>query len=120
MANNSDIDLFDNIVNSTNGVSRKDVRNLFVWYNLLSYSLPFQLIFIFVYLSGSKHYSLTMFSVLFIIVMDAVLKNSLERDGRNFYKFNKYIPIVKLWTIPLIVMGVLTTILLVMMTFGLI
>ena len=113
-------DLFATVADANEGVTRKDVRNLFIWYDLLSYALPFQLIFIFVYLIGSNYYPFTMLSVLFIFLMDAILKNSLERDSKNFQKFNKHIPLVKLWVIPLIVMGIVTTVALLITTFGLI
>ena len=113
-------DLFDFVVKENDDVSRKDVKSVFIWYDLLSCALPFQLIFILVYLVGSNCYPFTMCSVLFVFVMDAILKNSLERDGKNYEKFSKHIPIIKLWTIPLIVMGVATTISLIMTTFGLI
>ena len=119
MANKGN-DLFETVADANDGVTRKDVRNLFIWYDLLSYALPFQLIFIFVYLVGSNYYPFTMLSVLFIFLMDAILKNSLERDSKNFHKFNKHIPLVKLWVIPLIVMGIVTTIALLITTFGLI
>ena len=52
--------------------------------------------------------------------MDSILKNSLERDAKNFQKFNKHISLVKLWVIPLIIMGAVTTAALVVTTFGLI
>ena len=120
MLEKTEEDLFSYVVNSNYGITRKDVKRLFIWYNLFSYSLPFQLIFILVYLSGSKYYPFTMLSVLFIFVMDSILKNSLERDGKNYEKFNKHIPIVKLWTIPLIIMGIVTTIYLIAITFGII
>ena len=112
--------LFDDVAEQNEGITRKDVRNLFIWYNLLSYALPFQLIFIFVYLIGSNYYPFTMCSVLFVFVMDSILKNSLERDGKNYQKFSKHIPLVKLWVIPLICMGAVTTIALLITTFGLI
>ena len=104
------MDLFDSVVAVNEGIERKDVRRVFVWYELLSYALPFQLIFIFVYLAGSNYFILTMFSVCFIFIMDAILKNSLERDGKNFEKFYKHISLVKLWAIPLLLLGALTTI----------
>lgn len=113
-------DLFDNIVTENDGITRKDVRNLFIWYDLLSYALPFQIIFIIIHQFGTKYYPFTILSVLFIFVMDAILKNSLERDGKNYNKFSKHIPLVKLWTIPLIVMGVATTVALLITNFGLI
>lgn len=113
-------DLYDSVVANNDGITRKNVRQIFIWYNLFSYALPFQLILIFNYLFGSKSYPYTMCSVLFVFVMDAILKDSLSRDGRNYQKFNKYIPLVKLWTIPLMTMGILTTIALIIITFGLI
>ena len=119
MANKGN-DLFETVADANDGVTRNDVRNLFIWYDLLSYALPFQLIFIFVYLVGSNYYPFTMLSVLFIFLMDAILKNSLERDSKNYHKFNKHIPLVKLWVIPLIVMGIVTTVALLITTFGLI
>jgi hypothetical protein len=61
-----------------------------------------------------------MFSVLFIFIMDATLKDLLEREGKNYEKFNKYIELVQLWAVPLIVMGVITTISLIIVTFGLV
>ena len=118
--NENGMDLYDSVVAANEGITRKDVRNLFIWYDLLSYALPFQLIFIFVYLVGSNYFAFTMCSVLFIFIMDAILKNSLERDAKNFQKFNKHIPLVKLWVIPLLCMGSVTTIALIITTFGLI
>ena len=113
-------DLFENVASANDGISRKDVRNLFLWYDLFSCVLPFQLIFIIVYLTGTNYYPFTMCAVLFIFIMDAILKNSLERDGKNYSKFSKHIPLVKLWTIPLIIMGTLTTVALIITTFGII
>ncbi len=115
-----ELDLFDSVVSANDGITRKDVRNLFIWYDLLSYALPFQLIFVIVHLIGSNYYPATMLSVLFIFIMDSILKNSLEKDGKNFSKFNKHIPLVKLWVIPLIIMGIVTTAALLITTFGLI
>ena len=115
-----EMDLYDSVVAANEGITRKDVRNLFIWYDVLSYALPFQLIFIFVYLIGSNYFAFTMCSVLFIFIMDSILKNSLERDGKNYQKFSKHIPLVKLWVIPLVCMGIVTTIALLITTFGLI
>ena len=120
--NNSEkeLDLYDSVVAANEGITRKDVRNLFIWYDLLSYALPFQIIFITVYLLGSNYFAYTMCSVFFIFIMDAIIKSSLEKDGKNFQKFNKHIPLVKLWVIPLLCMGAVTTVALIITTFGLI
>ena len=53
-------DLYETVAAANNGVTRNDVRNLFIWYDLLSYALPFQLIFIFIYLVGSNYYPFIM------------------------------------------------------------
>jgi hypothetical protein len=113
-------DFYDGVASANEGISRKDVRSLFIWYDLLGYALPFQLIFILVYALGSSSYAMTMFSVLFIFIVDSIIKNSLERDAKNFQKFYKYISLVKLWVIPLIIMGSVTTAALIVTTFGLI
>ena len=59
--NNSEkeLDLYDSVVAANKGITRKDVRNLFIWYDLLSYALPFQIIFITVYLLGSNYFAYT-------------------------------------------------------------
>ena len=101
------IDLFESIANKDDCITRKDVRNLFIWYDLLSCVLPFQLILIFLYLTGSKCYFFTILPILFIFLIDSILKNSLERDTRNYEKFNKHIPLVKLWVVPLVLMGII-------------
>lgn len=111
-------DLYDFVVSENDGVTRKDVRNLFVWYDLLSYILPFQLIFIIICLNGSKNFAMTIFSACFIFAMDAILKNSLERDGKNFQKFYKNLSLIKLWVIPLTLTGIITMVILIITTLG--
>ena len=72
------------------------------------------------YFLGFYHYSITMLSVLFVFVMDSTLKNSLEKDGKNYQKFNKHMSLVKLWTVPLIVMECICTAALIVATFRLV
>ena len=103
-------DFFDSIVVSNEGITRKNVRDLFIWYDLLGYALPFQLIFICIYLAGIRSYPITMVSIIFVLIVDSILKNSLEKDGKNYQKFSKHIALVKLWTIPLLVMGTFATV----------
>ncbi len=116
----SNEEFYQGVIDANDGIQAKDVRNLFIWYDLLSVALPFQLIFILINLLGASYYALTMCSVFFIFIMDSILKKSLEKDGKNFQKFNKHIPLVKLWVIPLILMAIVTTIALIIVTFGLI
>ena len=61
-----------------------------------------------------------MCSVLFVILTDSIIKYSIEKDNKNFMKFHKHISLVKLWVIPLMFMGIVTTIALLVTTFGLI
>ena len=112
-------EFYEGIAAVNTGVTVADVKSLFIWYDLLSYALPFQLIFIIsVYLFGASSFPVTMISVLFIFLMDSILKNSMERDGKNFAKFNKHLALVKLWTLPLICMGVITSVALIATVFG--
>lgn len=112
-------EFYEGIAAVNTGVSVADVKSLFIWYELLSYALPFQLIFIIsVFLFGASSFPITMVSVLFIFLMDSILKNSMERDGKNFAKFNKHLALVKLWTLPLICMGAITSVALIASVFG--
>lgn len=116
----SNTEFYAEIVAVNEGINRKDVEKVFVWYDLLGCFLPFQIIFILVHALGSGQYAYTMFSALTIIIMDSILKNSLEKDGKNFEKFHQNIPLVKLWVIPLIVMGIVATVAMLMTKFGII
>jgi hypothetical protein len=117
---NTTNDFYEEVVAANDGITKKDVKKLFIWYDLLGYSLPFQLIFILVYAIGANKYWITMFSVIFIFIVDALLKSSLEKDGKNYVKFSKHISLVKLWVIPLVIMGILTTASLLAVNLGLI
>ena len=92
---------------------------MFIWYDLFSYALSFQLIFIFAY-SANLNYATTMLSAVFILLMDTVLKNALEKDGNAYKKLSERMSLVKLWTIPLLILGVITTVSIIIVTFGLI
>lgn len=113
-------DFFDSIVISNEGITRKNVTELFIWYDLLGYALPFQLIFIVLYMAGVFSYPITMVSVIFVLLVDSILKSSLEKDGKNYQKFSKHIALVKLWTIPLLIMGIVTTVALLLAAFKLV
>jgi len=113
-------EIYDGVMAVNNGVTKKDIRKIFLWYDLLSYIIPFQLISILVYANDFKNYQFTVVSVLFIFVMDAIIRDALERDGKNYQKFKKYIPIVKLLAVPLIITGIITTAILVGTTFKII
>lgn len=106
------------VVEANEGIEVKDVKRLFLWYDLLSCLLPFQLIFIITYALGSKYYSLTICSLFFILITDTGIKAALEKDGAKFVKLQKQIPLVKLWVIPLALMAIATTICLLGVTFG--
>jgi len=111
--------IYANVVAANNGITEKNVRSLFIWYDLFSYALSFQLIFLFAY-SNNIGYSLTMLSALFILIINSKLKNFLEKDAKSYKKFAKKMSLIKLCTIPLLIVGVSSTIGIVMVTFGLI
>lgn len=104
-------EFYDSVAMANEGVTAKDVKQLFIWYDLLSYALPFQIIFIMIYAIGigPRYYAFTVLSVLGILVIDSTIKNILEKDATKFALFNKYISLVKLWAIPLLIMGICTT-----------
>jgi hypothetical protein len=112
-------EMYSNVIASNEGVTEKNVRSLFIWYDLFSYALSFQLIFIFAY-STNLNYATTMFSVIFIIMMDVLLKNVLDKDSKSYQRLANQLSLVKLWTIPLLILGILTTVALLVVTFGLI
>ena len=112
-------DLFDSVVLANDGITKNNVRELFFWYDLFGCALLFQIIFICAYFLGFHHYSITMLSVLFVIVMDAILKNSLEKDGKNYQKFHKHISFIKLLTVPLIAIEIICTFALIVTAFRL-
>jgi len=116
---NSKKDLFDTIVLANEGITRKNVRELFFWYDLFGCTLLFQIIFMCAYFLEFQHYSITMLSVLFVVVMDSILKNSLEKDAKNYQKFNKHISFVKLLTVPLIAIEIICTFALIITAFRL-
>ena len=111
---------YDSVAMYNEGVTAKDVKQLFIWYDLLSYVLPFQIIFIMIYAIGigPKYYGFTVLSVFGILATDSTIKNILERDATKFALFNKYVSLVKLWAIPLLIMGICTTLALLYATFS--
>lgn len=116
---NNKKNFYQEIADNNNGVEAKNVKSIFIWYDLLSFALSFQLIFIFAYSVGID-FAATMLSALFIIVTDTLLKVFLTKDSKNFEKLNSQMALVKLWTVPLIVLGLATMVSLIVVTFGLI
>ena len=108
-----------NDVMVSEGVELKSLKKMFIWYDLLSCALSFQLLFILAYSIGID-YSATMLCVLCIVAMDIGLKNALERDSKNYKKLESNMALVKLWTISLLTMGIATSVALIMVTFGLV
>lgn len=112
--------LYEGVIAANTGITKNDIKSIFIWYILFSCTLSFQIIFILIYSLGSRNYAFTMCSVFFICLMDAIIKNALERDGKNYQIFKKHISLIKLWVIPLVIMGIVTTVILIGTTFGLI
>ena len=112
-------DMYFDVIAKNDGITKKDVKNLFIWYDLFSYALSFQLIFIFAY-SINANYATTMLSALFILIMDTVLKNVLEKDSTSYKRLAERMSLVKLWTIPLLILGIVTTASIIAVTFGLV
>ena len=101
-------ELYEAVVAGNENVSVKNVRNVFVWYNLFAFSISFQLLFIISHMFDWR-YSVTMFSSVFIILVDAIVKELLDKDVKNYKRLKAELPLVKLWVIPLMVMAIATT-----------
>ena len=101
-------ELYETVAAGNENVTVKDVKNIFVWYDLFAFSISFQLLFIISHLFDWR-YSVTMFSPVFIILIDAIVKELLDKDVKNYKRLKVELPLVKLWTIPLIVMAIATT-----------
>ena len=52
--------------------------------------------------------------------MDTVLKNVLEKDSTSYKRLAERMSLVKLWTIPLLILGIVTTASIIAVTFGLV
>ena len=50
-----------------------------------------------------------MFSAVFIILVDAIIKEFLDRDVKNYKRLKSELPLVKLWVVPLIIMAIVKT-----------
>ena len=110
---------YQEIAEENEGIEAKNVKNIFVWYDLFSFALSFQIIYI-ISASFGWNFSATIISAAFVILTDTILKLSLTKNGKNYEKLNSQLALVKLWTIPLMFLGVATIVALIIVTFGLI
>ena len=97
--------LFNKVVKENEGITNIDVRKIFIWYDLLGFSVSFQLLFIFSYLCN-WNYAVTTFSCVFIILVDSIIKELLEKNPKNFKRLKGELPLVKLWVFPLIFIAI--------------
>ena len=110
---------YQEVADNNEGVDAKNVKSIFLWYDLLSFALTFQLIYILAY-SLRINFAATIFSTVFIVVTDTLIKLSLMKDSKNYIKFKSQLALVKLWTVPLMFLGIATIIALIIVTFGLV
>ena len=102
-------EIFNDVIKNNNEVSVKDIKRFFIWYDLLGFCISFHLLFIFS-LIYDWQYAVTSFSCVFIILVDSIVKEFLERDPKNYIKLKNELPLVKLWVLPLIVIALISTI----------
>lgn len=105
---NSTKELYEKISKENVDVNVKDVKRMFLWYDLLGFGLSFQLLFISSYVCNWK-YAITTFSCLFIILVDAMVKEVLDKDPKNYIKLKNELPLVKLWALPLVCIATIST-----------
>ena len=110
---------YQEIAEKNEGIEPSSVRSLFIWFDLFSFALSFQLLYIAAYSLGMS-FSITFFSILFIFITDSLVKINLRQDSKNFEKLKSQLALVKLWTIPLMALGICTMAALIVVTFGLI
>ena len=100
--------LYGLVADANENTTARDVRNIFIWYDLFGFALSFQLLFIFAYLKNWG-YAVTTFSTIFIVLIDTIIKEILAKDVKNYKKLKNELPLVKLWVIPLLAMALVTT-----------
>ena len=112
-------DFYQEIAEANEGVAAKNVKSIFLWYDLLSFSLAFQLFYI---ISSvlKINFAATIFSAVAIVITDTMVKLFLMKDSKNYQKLKGQLALVKLWTIPLMALAAVVLIALVGITFGLI
>ena len=111
--------IYEKVISVNEGTTKDNIKSLFIWYDLFGFSLTFQLLFVFAYLMNlSNAYTATIFSVEAIIVVEEVIKNILAKDAKSFERLKKQLGLVKLWTVPLVFLGVLSTFSIFVATFG--
>ena len=115
----SNMNFYEQVASNNEGVSSKNVKNMFIWYDLFAFVLSFQLLFIAAYSLGYD-FAVTMLSVIFVFITDTLLKNFLVKDNKNYTRFKNEIELVQLLTIPLCVLAIVTMVSLIIVTFGLI
>lgn len=99
-------EVLEKVTKENSGAKVSDVRKIFIWYDLLGFGLAFQLLFISSYICNWK-YEITMFSTIFIILVDSIVKEILDKKPENYKKLKEELPLVKMWTIPLTLMAII-------------
>jgi len=112
-------ELYDSVIAANEGATKAKIKSLFVWYDLFGFALTFQLLFIFAYVMGLDNaYTATIFSVEAIVAIESLLKKILEKDATSYSRLKKQLSLIQLWTVPLILLGVLSTFAIFVATFG--
>lgn len=109
-------ELFEKVAKENSGIKKSDVKKVFFWYDMLGFSLAFQLLFIASYILEWK-YVVTTFSCVFIILVDSIVKEVLDNKPKNYIKLKDELPLVKLWAIPLTFIAIVSTLYLILTTF---
>ncbi len=87
------------------GVEVKKVKNTFLWYDLLSSVLSFQILYI-VSATTKMNFGMTLFSALCVLVMDSTIFSCLKKNPSSYQSLKNNVPLVKLWTVPLLILSI--------------
>lgn len=109
-------ELFEKVTKENLGVKKCDVKKIFFWYDILGFSLAFQLLFITSYILEWE-YAVTTFSGVFIILVDSIVKEVLDNNPKSYMKLKDELPLVKLWALPLTCIAIVSTLYLILTTF---
>ena len=103
--NNKKVSFYEAVAEQHSEATVRKVKNIFWWYDIFSFALSFQLIYICTKLLPIK-FSATMLSVIFILITDTLVKTTLTKDNEGYEKLQKQMGFVKLLTVPLMFVGV--------------
>ncbi len=96
--------MYEKVMKENKDATKKNIRGIFIWYELLAFLVTFQMIFLLAaFLRFNNTYFATLFAAEAIIVIEEVIRNILLKDASSYSRLRQQLGLIKLWVIPLIV-----------------